>query len=114
MIFGEKKEKEPCLSVPALEEHIRSLSKSLMQLWFASKVFDPLCADIEGLVDAMSAYKVHLISKCSQVEEHHQSIVEHCADEKNASLITIPGLSGSASPAYCKCELVLGMFTTII
>ena len=52
-----------------------------MQPWFASKAFDPLRADIEGLVDALSAYKVYLISKCSQVKEHHQSIVEPCADE---------------------------------
>ena len=80
--------------MPLCTRTIRSLSESLMQPWFASKAFDPLRADIEGLVDALSAYKVYLISKYFQVKEHHQTIVEPCADEENASLITIPGWVG--------------------
>lgn len=75
-----------------------------MQPWFASKAFDPLRSDIECLVDALSMYKGYLVSKCSQVKEHHQSVVEPGADEVNASLITISGLMGPASPAYSELE----------
>lgn len=102
--FWRKKEKEPRLSVPELEGHIKCLSESLMHPWFASKVFDPLHSDVEGLVDALSMYKAYLVSKCSQVQKHHQSVVEPCADEDKASLITISGLVGPASPAYCELE----------
>ena len=75
-----------------------------MQPWFTSKAFDPLRGDIEDLVDALSTYKAYLVSKCSQVQKHHQSVVEPCADEDKASLITISGLVGPASPAYCELE----------
>ena len=100
--FRRKREKEPHLSVPELEEHIKSLSESLMQPWFASKVFDPLRSDIEILLDALLAYKAYLVSKCSKVQEHHQSVVEPCGDKDNASLMTISGLVGPASAAYCE------------
>ena len=72
-----------------------------MQPWFASKVFDPLRSDIEILLDALSAY---MVSKCSKVQDHHQSIVEPCGDKDNASLMTISGLVGPASNGYCELE----------
>ena len=72
--FQRKKEKEPRLSVLDLDEHIKSLSESLMQPWFMSKAFDSLRCDIENLVDAMSKYKVYLTSKCALVKEHHSRL----------------------------------------